>query len=84
MAAFDIGVRPAVRRALERLDEGSYGSCDQCLARISSERLTAVPYARRCERCQRQAEYHWHELDAMIAERVRNLAGEPQGPAWRP
>jgi hypothetical protein len=84
MAAFDLGVRPAVRRALERLDEGSYGSCDHCCARISAARLAAIPYARRCEPCQRAAEDHWDELDAMIAERVRALAGEPQGPAWSP
>jgi DnaK suppressor protein len=37
-----------VERALEKLDEGSYGTCDVCGEPIPSERLDAVPWATLC------------------------------------
>lgn len=40
-----------VERALEKLDEGTYGSCDRCEAAISDERLEAIPWAVLCMGC---------------------------------
>lgn len=40
-----------VRRALDKLDEGTYGICDRCGTTISDERLEARPSAVRCVRC---------------------------------
>ena len=40
-----------VDRALAKLDEGTYGSCDECGGPIGAERLEAVPWATRCVRC---------------------------------
>jgi len=40
-----------VRRALEKLGDGSYGSCDRCGAQIRDERLAARPSSVRCIRC---------------------------------
>jgi DnaK suppressor protein len=40
-----------VERALEKLDDGTYGSCDRCGGPIGRERLEAVPWAVRCVRC---------------------------------
>jgi DnaK suppressor protein len=37
-----------VERALQRLDDGSYGTCQACGCVIDDERLTAVPAARFC------------------------------------
>jgi DnaK suppressor protein len=37
--------------ALRRLDEGSYGTCEQCGAPIPAARLAARPFARRCVAC---------------------------------
>ena len=37
-----------VERALEKLDEGTYGSCDVCGTAIGAERLEAIPWAVRC------------------------------------
>ena len=37
-----------VARALERLDQGTYGRCDACGAAIADERLAAMPAARFC------------------------------------
>lgn len=42
--------------ALQRLDEGTYGICEDCQTPISEERIKAVPFARRCIDCQRHAE----------------------------
>jgi DnaK suppressor protein len=37
--------------AQERLDDGTYGVCEQCGAAIGDERLEARPTARLCIRC---------------------------------
>ena len=42
--------------ALKRLDEGSFGVCQQCSQPISMSRLKAVPYASLCISCQRVKE----------------------------
>jgi RNA polymerase-binding transcription factor DksA len=39
------------RQALERLDKGTYGICEGCATPIPSERLEAIPHARRCVSC---------------------------------
>jgi DnaK suppressor protein len=45
-----------VRSALTKIEEGAYGLCEQCEESISSKRLDAVPWARRCAACQSNAE----------------------------
>jgi RNA polymerase-binding protein DksA len=40
-----------IERALERMEDGVYGVCDQCGARISKTRLNAIPFASSCIRC---------------------------------
>lgn len=40
--------RAEVVRALEKLDEGTYGSCDVCGRPIGAGRLEALPWAVRC------------------------------------
>jgi DnaK suppressor protein len=37
-----------VERALVKLDEGTYGTCDACGRPIAPERLDAIPWAVRC------------------------------------
>jgi DnaK suppressor protein len=39
-----------VRRALEKLDDGSYGRCDVCGEPIGEERLEVLPWAVLCVR----------------------------------
>ncbi|MGW7694079.1 TraR/DksA family transcriptional regulator [Streptomyces asiaticus] len=41
----------ALDEALERLDHGDYGRCDECGEPISAERLEARPTATTCVRC---------------------------------
>ena len=37
-----------VERALEKLDAGTYGTCDVCGRPIALDRLDAIPWAARC------------------------------------
>ncbi|PWF48513.1 TraR/DksA family transcriptional regulator [Massilia glaciei] len=46
----------AIRRALARFDDGSYGMCDECGQNIGFSRLQARPEARLCIACQTRAE----------------------------
>ena len=41
----------AIRAALARIEEGSYGICPQCGDDISDERLDVVPHAALCRNC---------------------------------
>ena len=57
----DVGVGPSletsqarVDRALEKLREGTYGSCDRCGEAISSARLGAAPDSVLCIDCVRK------------------------------
>ena len=43
-----------VEKALERLDDGSYGSCEVCGEALPDEQLAASPTARRCAQHQQQ------------------------------
>jgi RNA polymerase-binding protein DksA len=45
-----------VDRALQKIEEGSYGRCDRCGSPIEEGRLEAVPYATLCLRHQREVE----------------------------
>jgi RNA polymerase-binding transcription factor DksA len=45
-----------VQRALQRLDDGTYGLCDACHEPIPDERLEAQPAARFCMSHQVEAE----------------------------
>jgi DnaK suppressor protein len=43
----------AISRAVQRLADGSYGSCERCGLPIGAERLAARPAAATCVRCAR-------------------------------
>jgi RNA polymerase-binding transcription factor len=45
------GTLAEVDRALEKVDQGTYGQCDNCGQPISSERLEAIPFATLCVTC---------------------------------
>ena len=44
-------MRIDVVRALEKIEEGTYGLCDRCGASIPDERLEARPWSVRCVSC---------------------------------
>ncbi|MBI4216428.1 MAG: TraR/DksA C4-type zinc finger protein [Chloroflexi bacterium] len=45
-----------VDRALRKLDDGSYGTCESCGQPINPERLEAIPSAKLCISCKAQQE----------------------------
>jgi RNA polymerase-binding transcription factor DksA len=40
-----------INDALGRIEQGTFGRCENCQQEISRERLDALPYARYCIRC---------------------------------
>jgi DnaK suppressor protein len=42
--------------ALQKIDNGSFGSCERCGEAIADKRLEALPFARYCIDCQRLVE----------------------------
>ena len=45
-----------INRALEKLEDGDFGICEECGRRISEERLKARPMAVLCIKCKRMQE----------------------------
>ncbi|MFO0945367.1 MAG: TraR/DksA family transcriptional regulator [Planctomycetota bacterium] len=45
-----------IDRALARLRDGTYGSCEMCGKKIAVARLNALPYTPLCIDCQRESE----------------------------
>ncbi len=58
----DWRARRAIEAALERIETGAYGECENCGEPINSRRLTAVPWAPKCVACQQETE------DNLVAE----------------
>jgi DnaK suppressor protein len=45
------GTLEKVEAALERVEDGTYGVCEECGVKIPKKRLEAIPYAATCVRC---------------------------------
>ena len=45
------GTLEQIESALERIEDGEYGQCEECGARIPKTRLNALPYATMCVKC---------------------------------
>ena len=56
MASSEQEVLYQIDEALKRLEDGSFGDCQQCNKPIAVSRLRAVPYASLCISCQRVKE----------------------------
>ena len=41
----------AVRAALKRIEDGTYGECANCGEEIAEKRLEIIPHAARCAKC---------------------------------
>jgi DnaK suppressor protein len=46
----------AIQEALSRVDEGTYGICENCELEIAPARLEALPFTRLCVSCQAERE----------------------------
>ena len=47
----DAGTLNKIEMALERVEDGTYGHCEECGAKIPKTRLNAIPYATMCVKC---------------------------------
>jgi len=47
-----------IDEALERIEDGTYGICEECGKRITSNRLKIMPFARLCVPCKSDIEKH--------------------------
>jgi len=47
----DAGTLEKIEAALERIEEGAYGQCEEGGAKIPKTRLNALPYATMCVKC---------------------------------
>jgi len=45
-----------IERALQKVERGNYGLCDECGLPIDPERLSAIPYANLCIECKAKQE----------------------------
>jgi RNA polymerase-binding transcription factor DksA len=45
-----------INLALAKIDEGTYGECEDCSRPISRKRLKALPFARLCIECKQEQE----------------------------
>jgi DnaK suppressor protein len=52
----DGGTLTQIEASLERIEEGTYGQCEECGMKIPKSRLNAIPYAILCVRCAQQQE----------------------------
>jgi DnaK suppressor protein len=50
------------RAALRRIEDGSFGSCQECDEDIHPKRLAAVPWATFCIRCQKAVDRNFEEI----------------------
>ena len=64
-----------IDEALARIDEGRYGLCESCGAEISEARLSAMPFALRCTRCEEHKE-HVEETQRHEAKLMHRLRWE--------
>ncbi|NLX57013.1 MAG: TraR/DksA family transcriptional regulator [Planctomycetaceae bacterium] len=53
LASSKDGTLQKIERALERIEDGTYGVCDGCGRKILQARLDAIPYADLCVPCAR-------------------------------
>ena len=60
----------AVKAALRRLHDNSFGTCIECELAISPKRLSAVPWAPRCIQCQHAADRNGQ----FVSETLVNVA----------
>lgn len=56
LASNEVNLLYELDDALKKIEEGSFGICEDCKDLITRNRLKAVPYARFCLKCQQKKE----------------------------
>ena len=63
-----------VKAALQRIRDGSFGTCAECESAISPRRLVALPWAQRCIQCQEIVDRDRQEGTESLSESLANAA----------
>ncbi|MGE5197336.1 MAG: TraR/DksA family transcriptional regulator [Deltaproteobacteria bacterium] len=56
LASNERGMLYELDDALKKIDDGTFGICEECKNLITKTRLKAIPYARLCVKCQEKRE----------------------------
>ena len=56
LASNDRKVLYEIDEAIKRVEEGNFGSCEDCNKPITKSRLKAIPYTKLCLNCQKKRE----------------------------
>ena len=51
-----------VNHALQRIEQGEYGECEECGAEINPKRLKIMPYTTLCIKCAQALEYKYKNI----------------------
>lgn len=62
------------RAALLRIEQGSFGTCQQCDEDIHPKRLAAVPWAPFCIRCQETVDHNPEQMPTPGSDLLANAA----------
>jgi len=63
-----------IRAALLRIEQGSFGKCEECDEDIHPKRLTAIPWAALCIRCQETLDRNPGQMAAPGGDFLANAA----------
>lgn len=76
-----------IDHAIERIDSGTYGRCEECGKRIAEARLRILPFADLCVECQARDEREtvrkagsdmsWNSLDELVGPESPGSDAEP-------
>lgn len=84
LAELDARELSQIERALLRLRQGTYGTCEMCTEKIGLGRLNALPYSTLCIKCQRELEEDPAAFEGRVAdagwERVYDSARSMEEP----
>ena len=58
----------AIDDALQRIEDGTYGVCEECGKKIHKERLKIMPFAKFCVACQSEMEKHAAKVKESMEE----------------
>ncbi len=50
-----------INHALQRIDQGKYGECNECGSKIKKKRLKIMPYTTLCIECAQQLEFEYNK-----------------------
>ena len=60
----------AIDDALERIEDGEYGICEECGEKINPKRLKIIPFTRYCVKCQSEMEKHGVQPEDSIEDKL--------------